>query len=254
MPHGEQCWDPQIYQRNAAFNVELSGRVLELLAPRPGERVLDLGAGEGALTEKLVAAGCQVVAIDKSEAMVAAARARGLDARVLDAQRLDFESDFDAVFSNAALHWMLDPDAVIRGVYRALCPGGRFVAEFGGHGVLAGIRVALHAALVRRGVDGAQAEPWYFPTAEAYAEKLATAGFDVAHVELVPRPTLLTTGLEGWLDTFAGPLLSRLGPHERQAARDEVLALTRPVLCDERGRFWADYVRLRVVARRPGSA
>ena len=124
-----QTWNPEHYARNAGFVAELGLPVVELLNPQPGERILDLGCGDGVLTEKLAALGCQVVGVDSSPAQIAAAQARGLDAHVVDAQRLTFDAEFDAVFSNAALHWMRKPDEVIAGVWRALEPGGRFVAS-----------------------------------------------------------------------------------------------------------------------------
>jgi len=125
----KQHWSAKRYARTAHFVPALGAPVLELLAPRPGERILDLGCGDGVLTEKIVAAGATVVAVDAGTDMVAAARARDLDARVMDGQKLTFEAEFDAVFSNAALHWMRDQEAVLAGVHRALKPAGRFVAE-----------------------------------------------------------------------------------------------------------------------------
>src|ERR1700688_2897528 len=126
-----QTWDPDRYARNARFVSDLGMPVVELLAPQPSERILDLGCGDGALTAKLVAMGCEVVGVDSSEAQIAGARALGLDARLMDGHALSFRSEFDAVFSNAALHWMRRSDEVIAGVHRALRPHGRFVAEMG---------------------------------------------------------------------------------------------------------------------------
>ncbi|MGH7789991.1 MAG: class I SAM-dependent methyltransferase, partial [Candidatus Binatia bacterium] len=146
-----QSWDPERYARNARFVAELGAPVVELLAPRAGERVLDLGCGDGALTERLVALGCAVVGVDASPEQIAAARARGLDAHVVPGEGLAFAAEFDAVFSNAALHWMKNADVVIDGVWRALRPGGRFVGECGGAGCVAQIVAALAAALARRG-------------------------------------------------------------------------------------------------------
>jgi SAM-dependent methyltransferase len=245
-----QSWDAGRYATNARFVAELATPVVELLAPRPGERILDLGCGDGALTGQLAALGCAVVGVDGDRAMVEAARARGLDVRLMDGQALSFEAEFDAVFSNAALHWMRGPDAVIAGVRRALRPRGRFVGEFGGHGNVAAITVALMAVLAGRGADGIGAIPWYFPTAEAYARKLESHGFAVERSELIPRPTPLPTDMAGWLDTFADPFFSRLPAPQRAAARDEAVALLAPCLRDERGRWTADYVRLRFAARR----
>jgi trans-aconitate methyltransferase len=138
-----QHWSAERYAETAHFVPALGAPVLELLAPSPGERILDLGCGDGVLTEKIVAAGATVIAVDAGPDMVAAARARGIDARVMDGQRLTFSGEFDAVFSNAALHWMRDQEAVLSAVRRALEPGGRFVAEMGGHNNTAAIIVAL---------------------------------------------------------------------------------------------------------------
>ena len=203
------------------------------------------------LTERIVAAGALVVAVDAAPDMVAAARARGIDARLMDAQKLSFEREFDAVFSNAALHWMRPPEAVLAGVRRALKPGGRFVGEMGGHNNTAVIIVALSAVLHRRGLDAHRLSPWCFPSAAAYREKLAEAGFSVDEIRIVPRPTALPTSIESWLDTFAQSFLGVLPEPERLSARAEVTELLRPVLVDETGTWIADYVRLRFRARLP---
>ena len=245
-----QRWDPAEYDRTARFVSDLGAPVLDLLDPQPGERILDLGCGDGALTEVLVARGAEVVGVDASEAMVAAARARGLDARVVDGHDLGFDAEFDAVFSNAALHWMRRPDAVLAGVARALRPGGRFVAELGGHGCVAAVTVALVAVLGRRGIDGHALSPWYFPTVADYRSRLEAQGFAVRSVELIPRPTVLPGDVRDWLTTFAQPFLAAVEPADRAAVLDETADLLRPVLCDERGVWTADYVRLRVAAAR----
>jgi trans-aconitate methyltransferase len=181
-PVPAQEWNSARYAENARFVSDLGQPVLDLLDAQTGERILDLGCGDGALTEKIIAVGARVVAADSSEDMIAAAKRRGLDARIADAYHLGFDSEFDAVFSNAALHWMKrDPEAVIGGVHRALNPGGRFVAEMGGFGNVAAITVALCATLRELGVPNPAATiPWYFPTAEQYREQLEDAGFAVA--------------------------------------------------------------------------
>ncbi|WP_395678867.1 class I SAM-dependent methyltransferase [Inquilinus sp.] len=243
-----QSWSAEGYARNARFVADLGQPVLELLAPRPGERILDLGCGDGALTVKLVQAGADVVGADASAELVAAARALGLDARIADGQALAFGAEFDAVFSNAALHWMRQPDAVIAGVRRALKPGGRFVGEFGGHGNVAAIVTALVAALNARGLDGAARVPWFFPTPAEYAAKLEAQGFRVDSIGLVPRPTPLPTGMRGWLGTFANPFLDGVDEAARGPILDEVQALLAPSLRDQSGNWSADYVRLRFAA------
>jgi SAM-dependent methyltransferase len=224
--------------------------VVELLRPQPGERILDLGCGDGALTEKLVALGCQVVGVDSSPEQVAAARARGLEAYVMDGQRLTFTNAFDAVFSNAVLHWMKRADDVIAGVRRALKPGGRFVAECGGAGNIRRIETALHTVLRRRGIDAAVLNPWYYPTPEEYTRRLEAGGFRVNSIALIPRPTPLPGDISDWLDTFAESFLSAVRPGERAAVIDEIRELLRPDLCDAQGRWTADYVRLRFAAEK----
>jgi trans-aconitate methyltransferase len=246
-----QRWDPDGYARHARFVSELGAGVVELLAPRPGERILDLGCGDGVLTRRLVDAGCRVVGVDGSAEQVAAAAALGIDARVGSGEALSFAEEFDAVFSNAALHWMRRPDLVIDGVWRALVPGGRFVGELGGHGCVERIRGALIAALERRGIAGAAADPWYFPTPEDYGERLTSRGFRVELLTLFPRPTPLPGDVVGWLETFAQAFTARLPAAERPAYLAEVRDALRPALCDASGQWTADYVRLRFKAVRP---
>lgn len=243
-----QHWDPDRYCANAGFVAVLGEPVLDLLAPRAGERILDLGCGDGVLTAKLAGLGVDVIGVDASVEQVAAARARGLDARAVDGHALAFTAAFDAVFSNAALHWMTDPDAVLAGVRRALRPGGRFVGEFGGYGNCARIRAALYDGLARRGVDAAALDPWYFPTPEAYRERLEAQGFTVRSLALIDRPTPLPGPLAAWLDTFGDAFFGVVPAAERPQFRTWISERLRPLLCDAEGQWTADYVRLRFAA------
>lgn len=247
-----QEWNAERYAKNARFVADMGQVVLDLLKPERGERILDLGCGDGALTEKVVVLGATVLGVDASQEMVNAAQQRGIDARVMDGCELKFENEFDGVFSNAAMHWMKrDPEAVIAGVYRALKPGGRFAAEMGGHGGVAAITVALCAALQERGVaNPASLIPWYFPNPDGYQPRLESAGFTVEYIALVPRPTQLPTGMRGWLETFAIPFVKSLPQSDRTGFLDDVTEKLRPVLCDSQGRWTADYVRLRFLARK----
>ena len=247
--NSRQHWSAQRYAETAHFVPALGMPVLELLMPAAGEHILDLGCGDGVLTER-IAAGATVVAVDAAPDMVAAARARGLDARVMAGQHLNFDGEFDAVFSNAALHWICPPEAVLAGVYRALKPGGRFVGEMGGHNNTAAIMVALSAVVGRRGLDARRLSPWWFPSAAAYRAKLEAAGFTVDDIRIVPRPTPLPAGLEAWLDTFTEDFFGALPPPDRAPARTEIVDLLRPILMDEEGVWIADYVRLRFRAHR----
>ena len=253
MATSTQEWNAERYAKNARFVADMGQIVLDLLKPQAGERILDLGCGDGALTEKVIALGANVVGVDASADMVKAARQRGIDARVMDGCALSFENEFDGAFSNAAMHWMKrDPDAVVAGVYRALKPGGRFSAEMGGHGCVAAIVVALCAALRERGVaNPADLIPWYFPTPDEHRPRLERVGFEVEYIALVPRPTQLPTGMRGWLETFAIPFMKSLPEGDRGKYLDDVTEKLRPVLCDSQGRWTADYIRLRFLARRP---
>ena len=164
-----QTWDAAAYAENGAFVHGLAGGVLEWLAAQPGERILDLGCGDGQLTERIAASGASVVGLDTSPQMAAAARARGIQVEEGSAEAMPFlEQSFDAVFSNAALHWVRGQDAMLAEVRRVLKPGGRFVAEMGGQGNIAAIRVALMAVLARHGFDGREDNVNYYPTPEAY--------------------------------------------------------------------------------------
>jgi len=250
----QQQWSPEQYAKNARFVSDLGMPVVTLLEPRTGERILDVGCGDGPLTKKLVELGCEVVGVDASPAMVEAAKALGLDARVMDGQALQFTQEFDAVFSNAALHWMKRPEAVIAGVWQALKPGGRFVAEFGGDGNTATVIRALKAALQPRGLDFHALSPWYFPSVEEYRGKLEAQGFVANSIALIPRPTPLPGSLVAWLETFAQSFVAPQPPTERAVFLKEVEDRCRPTLCDAEGKWAVDYVRLRFSALKPPEA
>ena len=248
-----QHWDPTRYARNARFVADLGEPLIDLTRPSPGERILDLGCGDGHLSLKIAGCGAVVVGVDASPEQVAAARAAGVDAHVVDGQSLAYDAEFDAVFSNAALHWMLDPDAVIDGVWRALKPGGRFVGEMGGAGNVGRIKAALVAGLEARGLDGGAAVPWYFPSPKEYRVRLEARGFRVTSADLIPRPTPLPGEMADWLATFADSFTHRLPAAEREVYVAEVCAALRPDMIDAEGRWFADYVRLRFSAVKPAA-
>lgn len=247
-----QTWDAQAYERNGAFVHGLADGVLEWLNAQSGEFILDLGCGDGQLTQRIVSAGAQVLGVDASPEMVAAARGRGVEAELAKAESLPFlDATFDAVFSNAALHWIRDQDAMMAQVHRILRPGGRFVAEMGGHGNIAAIRVALMAVLDRHGFGNREEGVNYYPTAAGYAKRLKAHGFVVEQVAIIPRPTKLSqSGMEGWLRTFRRGVLDGLSQDASDVVVRETAELLAPVLRDEAGDWIADYVRLRFAARR----
>ena len=247
---GTTRWDPEAYAKNARFVTDLGEPVLELLGSRPGELIMDLGCGDGALTEKIVARGARVVGTDASIAQARAATHRGLLIVGVDGHHLCFKRRFDAVFSNAALHWMKRPERVVQGVWQCLKTGGRFVGEFGGEGNVQTIRLALHRALRRRGVDPVTIDPWYYPSSEDFSQLLVNSGFTVRTIETIPRPTRLPGELLDWLEIFAQPFTNAVEKAGRRSFLDEVCGRSESALRDVDGGWTVDYVRLRFAAVR----
>jgi trans-aconitate methyltransferase len=223
----------------------LGAAALELLEPQFGERILDVGCGDGALTHKIVERGATVVGIDRSPELAAVARAVGLDVRIGDAAEMVFDSEFDAAFSNAALHWMLDRARVAAAIFRALKPGGRFAGEMGGEANLVRMREALDSELVIRGyVPPSESGNWY-PSADAFASIYEAAGFEQIDARLIERPTPLPHGVAAWVTTFRKGWLDRAGVPE-----DERAEIASAVAASMDGDT-ADYVRLRFTMRKP---
>ncbi len=260
---GAQTWNSTQYVQNGGFVASMATEVVDLLDPRPGERVLDAGCGEGSLTAQMAACGASLRGVDTSASMVAAARARGLAVDHANLADLSYTAEFDAVFSNAALHWipLASQPAALAGLHRSLRPGGRFVAEMGGQGNIAAIRTALAAVLSRYGVDAEVAAASFYPAPEHYRQLLEAAGFKVQIITLHPRPTPLpggSDGMERWLHTFRNGVFDLLlDQSTRQTALADTVALLRPTLFDSRqnskdaSALWsADYVRLRFHATR----
>jgi trans-aconitate methyltransferase len=245
-----QTWDPEAYGRNGAFVHQLAAGVVEWLAARPREHILDLGCGDGQLTARIAATGAHVAGVDASPEMAASAQSRGIAVEVARAEALPHpDHSFDAVFSNAALHWVRDQDAMLTEVHRVLKPGGRFVAEMGGHGNIAAIRVALIAALAQHGLASREDGVNYYPTAEGYTRRLERHGFRVERMALIPRPTPLGEGgMAAWLRTFRKGVLDTLPEAMQQTVVDTACELLTTALRDEEGNWVADYVRLRFEA------
>jgi len=246
--HILQRWSASDFAKNGRFIQDMAGPIFALLAPKPGERILDLGCGDGTLTAEIEAAGAEVLGLDISEELLAVARMKGLSVKKADAHALDYVQEFDTVFSNAALHWMQDPDRVIEGVARALRPGGRFVGELGGHGNVASVATALRAVVKARGGDPAEAVRWYFPTIEEYGALLSSHGFAVREMALVPRATPLKADMQGWLTTFCRFFFDQFEERERSQVLTDVLELLKPSLCDTQGRWTVNHIRLRFSA------
>jgi trans-aconitate methyltransferase len=244
-------WDADRYQRQFGYVSAMAGELLALLDPRPGETVLDLGCGTGELAEAIQGRGARVWALDADPAMVAAARRRLGGGRVVlaDAHAFTLPEPVDAVFSNAALHWMPRPAQVIARVRAAVAPAGRFVAELGGAGNIDAILEALAAATAEAGLPE-PACPWFFPTPGQYATLLEAGGFRVARMEHFPRPTPLEGGphaLADWLTMFGRSLLAEVPDDRRPRVLARTAELAAPRL-RRGGRLVADYWRLRFLA------
>lgn len=250
-----QAWNASLYDSHIGFVSEYGKSVLELLNVREGEKVLDIGCGTGDLCAELAKRGALPYGIDASADMIARANEKypALAFETADAHTYRSDIRYDAVFSNAALHWMKRPGDAIRTVRSALKPGGRFVAEFGGKGNVGAIVEGVTAALSAFGIDAASRHPWYFPSAGEYASLLEAEGFRLEYALHYSRPTPLEDGergLDHWLDMFAGSFFTGLTEERKRQAYEEAKRIAAPKLYRD-GRWIADYWRLRIIAFAP---
>src|SRR6516164_4424283 len=247
-------WNATLYDEKHSFVWKLAAGVLELLEPRAGERILDLGCGTGHLTAKIAEAGACVVGVDRSVEMIGQAREQypALRFEVMDARELSFDEPFDAVFSNATLHWIHEPELVIRGIAKLLRTGGRFVAEFGGKGNTGELIGAIERMWKKLALPGSAPRPWYYPSISEYSDLLESNSFEVTHAILFDRPTPLDDGergLRNWLDMFGASFAQNLSDTIHDQLKQEIEAELRPILFRD-GHWTMDYRRLRILARR----
>lgn len=253
MATARQQWNSQLYQTHHSWVWQYGRDLLELLAPKAGECILDLGCGTGQLTADIANRGAEPVGIDESADMIAAARSNfpNLHFEVADAARVHFDEQFDAVFSNATLHWVRDQQGAIAAIARSLKPGGRFVFEMGGRGNLRHILAAARQALPSVGADSSLAVlPWFFPSIGEYAELLESHGIAVQFAVLFDRPTPLEggdRGLANWIEMFGRFALEQVPPDRREEFFELMESHARPHLY-RYGQWIADYKRLRMMA------
>lgn len=246
-------WNAKLYDDKHQFVSNFGGSLVEVLAPKPGERILDVGCGTGDLANDISKFGAAVVGIDAAESMIERAKEKYPHCTFLTADGEsfgDFSTPFDAVFSNAAIHWMKHQRLVVQNCYNALRPGGRFVAELGGAANIQSIVNAIQEGSKRLGIQYRPEQfPWVFPTAEEMTSHLESAGFYVAAIEHYERPTPLVgeDGLKNWLHMFSGSLLAHVPEKEMAELFSECENILRPVLY-KNGTWVADYCRLRFVA------
>jgi trans-aconitate methyltransferase len=244
-----------LYEARHSFVWNFGADMLPLLAPSSGERILDLGCGPGQLTSKIAEAGAHVVGIDSSPEMIGQARQNypNLQFKLADATQFSFEEPFDAVFSNAVLHWVRDAESAVRNIASCLRPGGRFVAEFGGKRNVGALLSAARIVLERHGFEFEN--PWYFPSIGEYSSLLERYGLEVNGAWHFDRMTALDEGddsMRDWIATFGGAVLGTAPKGQWPALAREMEEILRPELFRD-GRWFMDYVRIRVKAEhKPG--
>jgi|SRR5262249_41095812 len=250
-------WDAGQYDAKHAFVYEKAKVLVDLLKPRAGEKILDLGCGTGVLTAEIASRGAEALGIDRSKEMVAQAKNKfpALRFEVMDATQLKFEAGFDAVFSNAVLHWIPESETVVSGIARALKPGGRFVAEFGGKGNIKTLVSAFHKAFAALGIREPEGvSPWFYPGIAEYSTLLEKHGLEVREASLFDRPTVLedgTRGLENWIRVFRQTFIEKMGEEAAAKWIREVERTSRPQLFQD-GDWVLDYRRLRLAAVKNG--
>jgi trans-aconitate methyltransferase len=250
-----QKWNSRLYDDKHAFVFKFGEDLVELLAPRPGERILDLGCGTGYLAHLIAERGAAVTGVDSSSDMIEKARSAypGLEFFRASATDLHFDQPFDAVFSNAVLHWVLDKEAAIDSIHRSLRSGGRFVMEMGGRHNVDGILIAVKKVLTRHGYeDHAAKQLWYYPSVAEYSALLEKRGFRIDYASHFDRETQLQdndNGIKDWLEMFCSSFFKDIPAPEREEILDEVQGILKPTHYREH-KWWADYKRLRIAATR----
>jgi 2-isopropylmalate synthase len=240
-------WNADKYNKHADFVSNLASPVIDLLEPKKDEHILDLGCGDGTLAVEMEKLGANVIAVDLSKSMVEKTKEKGIKAFVMSATELTFENEFDAIFSNAVLHWVKDANEAIKKISKSLKSNGRFIAEFGGCGNIKYLTEAMQEVFDNHKEFGSFNNPWYFPKDTEYKQLLENNGFNVEYIELIPRSTKIDD-ISNWLDIFANGIVSHLTDEQQKQFKQEVRAILKPKIYSEEDGWVADYVRLRLKA------
>lgn len=240
-------WDAENYNKHAGFVSNLAMPVIDLLAPQENENILDLGCGEGTLAVEIEKFNAKVIALDLSADMVKKTKAKGIEAYVMSATQLQFGNEFDAVFSNAVLHWVKDSKTAINKIHTALKDNGRFIAEFGGYENIKYLIDTMQEVFSNHPEYGQFNNPWYFPKETEYKKLLENNGFHVEYIELIPRPTKIDD-ITNWLDIFANGIIAHLTQEQQKQFKEEVREILKPKIYSQQDGWVADYVRLRLKA------
>ncbi|SFV68484.1 2-isopropylmalate synthase [hydrothermal vent metagenome] len=240
-------WNAQKYNKHAEFVSNLAMPLIDILQPKAQEKILDLGCGEGTLAEVIQEYKCEVIGVDLSADMVEKAKAKNIEAYVMSATELAYENEFDAVFSNAVLHWVQDANLAIQEVKKVLKKEGRFVAEFGGYENLKYLINAIEVVFEKHPEYGGFNNPWYFPRTDEYKKLLEENGFEVELIEIVNRPTPIDD-IYNWLSVFANGIIENIPTDKHENFKNEVRELLKSKIYTQEDGWIVDYVRLKFKA------
>ncbi len=247
MQKNQNTWNAEKYGKHADFVPKLAFPLIDLLGDIKGKKILDVGCGDGTLTLELVKRGADVTGIDSSPQMVAASKSKGIKAFVGTVTDMPFDSEFDAIFSNAVLHWVPEAEKALENIAKSLKDGGIFVAEFGGKGNIQSIIQAMEQVFEENPEFGEFKNVWYFPDVNEYKALLEKTGFNVEYIELIPRPTPIDH-IQNWLEIFTNIYTSHLTERQTELFRNRVKELLEDKLYSPENGWIADYVRLRLKA------
>lgn len=247
----KDIWNANLYDGNHSFVSKYGSDLIELLAPKKGESILDLGCGTGDLAKKLFDAGVNLVGVDYSPNMILEAKSKypAINFNVADATNLEFNHEFDGVFSNATLHWVKPPQQALHSIYKSLIKGGRFVAEFGGKGNVQTITDEIVRQIKQSGIDyNMEQFPWYYPSIGEYTSLMEKVGFRVTFAQHFDRPTPLEgeNGLKNWIEMFGSPLFQGVPEDKKDYIINKIEDQLKEVLYKD-GKWIADYKRIRVI-------